>query len=70
MTLIDKEIKNNFKDKPTEKQMKIYKKHGSEFVKGFCFVYAHEDVVIPIIMGGRQPEAIEFRTDWGLHNTT
>ena len=63
---VDKEIKDKCKDKPTEKQMKIYKKHGSEFIKGLCFAYAHEDVVIPIIMGGRSPEAIEFRSRLGF----
>ena len=63
---VDKEIKDNFKDKPTEKRMKIYKKHGSEFIKGLCFVYAREDVVVPIKMVGRSPEAIEFRSRLGF----
>ena len=44
--LIDKEIKDKFKDCPTKEQIKKHKKHGSEFNKDLNFVYAHEDVVI------------------------
>ena len=62
----DKAIKGKFKNKPTEKQIKKYKKHGSYFIKGLCFVYAREDVVIPVIMGGGSPEAIEFRSKLGF----
>ena len=52
--LVGKEIKGKFKDKkPTEEQIRKYKSHGSEFDKDVKFVYAREDVVMPVIMGGK-----------------
>ena len=63
---VDKEIKGKLKDKPTEKQIKKYKKLGSEFIKDLYFVYAHEDILIPIIMKGRSPKASEFRSKLGF----
>ena len=57
---VDKEIKGKFKDTYlTKQQIKKYKKHGSEFIKGVKFFYAHENIVIPVIMGSRSPKAIE-----------
>ena len=63
---VDKEIKGKFKNCPTKKQFKKYKKYGSELIGGIKHIYAHEDVVIPVIMGGRSPEAIEFRSKHGF----
>ena len=58
----DKVSKGKFKNCPTKEQIKKYKRHGSEFDKDVKFVYAHQDVVIPVIMGEKSPEAIEFRS--------
>ena len=60
MILLTKKLRAT--DKPTEKQIKKYKKYGSELIKGLCFVYEREDIVMPMIMVGRSPEAIEFRS--------
>ena len=60
---VDKEIKGKFKDSyPTKQHITKYKKHGSEFIKGVKFIYAHENVVIPVIMSSRSPKAIEYRS--------
>ena len=63
---VDKEIKRKFKNCPTKEQIKKYKKYGSEHIKGIKHSYVHEDVVIRVIMGGRSPEAIEFRSKLGF----
>ena len=62
----DKEIKSKFKNCPTKEQIKKYKKCGSELIEGIKHIYANEDVVIPVIMGGRSPEAIKFRSKLGF----
>ena len=47
--LFDKDIKGKFEtDYPTEQQIRNYKRHGSEFVEGIKFIYAHECIIIPI----------------------
>ena len=33
--LVDKEIKDKFKDRPTKEQIQKYKKYGLEFIEGF-----------------------------------
>ena len=63
---VDKEITGKFKNCSTKEQIKKYKKDSSEFSKDLSFVYEHEDIVIPIIIGGRSPEAIEFRSKLGF----
>ena len=63
---VDKEIQGKFRNCPTKEQIKKYKKHGSKLIKGIKHIYAHEDVVIPVIMGGRLPEEIEFRSKLGF----
>ena len=63
---VDKEIKDKFKNCPTKEQIKKYKKYGPELIEGIKHIYAHEDVVTPAIMGGRSPEAIEFRSKLGF----
>ena len=41
--LVDKEIKGKFETNyPTEQQIRKYKRHGSEFIEGIKFIYAHE----------------------------
>ena len=66
--LVDKEIKGKFKDSyPTKQQIKKYKRHGSEFAKDVKFVYPHENVVTPIIMGNISPKGIEFRSRLGFN---
>ena len=64
--LVDKEIKGKFKYLPTKGQIKRYKKYGSEFIEGVKHSYAREDVLMPVIMGGRSPEAIKFRAKLGF----
>ena len=60
-------LKNyQFKNYPTNEQIKKYKKFGSELIKGFKHIYPHEDVVIPVTIGGRSPEAAEFRSKLGF----
>ena len=72
----DKEIKGKFKDNcPTKQQIKKYKRHGSKLKisndikdKDVKFVYAYEDVVIPIIMTSRSLKAIKFRSKLGFNH--
>ena len=60
---VEKEIKSKFKDSyPTKQQLKKYKKHVSEFIKGVKFIYAHENFVI----GRRSPKEIEFKSKLGF----
>ena len=49
--LVDKEIKGKFKtNNLTDEQIKKCKIHGSELIGGEKFMYAHEGVIIPVIM--------------------
>ena len=69
--LVDKEIKSKFKtNNPTKEQIKKYKRHGSELIDGENFVYAHEGIIIPVIMHCRIPESCKFKRSLGfkLHN--
>ena len=60
--LVDKKIKGKFKTNiPTDKQIKEYKKHGSELIDCKKFMYAHEGIIIPIIMHCRTPESCKFK---------
>ena len=66
--LIDKEIKGKLETNyPTEQQTRKYKRHGSEFIEGTKFMYAHECVIIPVIMHCRSPTTIEFRSKLGFN---
>ena len=59
--LADKEIKGKFKtNNPTNELTKKYKKHGSELIDDGKFVYAHEGIIIPVIMHCRTPESCNF----------
>ena len=62
--LVDKEIKGKFEiNYPTEQQIRKYKRHGSEFIEGIKFIYAHECIITPIIMHCRVAslKSIEFK---------
>ena len=50
---------------PTEQQTKKYKRHGSEWLKDDKYMYAHERIITPIIIGCRvaTPKLIEFRSN-------
>ena len=49
--LASKEIKGKFETNyPTKQQIRKYKRHGSEFIKDMKFMYAHECIIIHIIM--------------------
>ena len=61
--LVDKDIKDKFETNYlTEQQIRKHKRHGSEFIKDIKFMYAHECIIIPIIMHCRAatPKSIEF----------
>ena len=54
--LVDKEIKGKFKtNNLTDEQIKKFKIHGSELIEGEKFMYAHESVIIPVIIHCRTP---------------
>ena len=65
--LVDKEIKGKFKtNNLTDEQIKKYKRHGSELIDGEKFVYAHEGIIIPVIMHCRTPESCKFIRSLGF----
>ena len=52
--LIDTEIKGKCATKnPMKKQIRKYKRHNSKLIDGEKFVYAHEDIIMSIIMSCR-----------------
>ena len=68
--LVEKEIKDKFETNyPTEQQIIKYKRHGSEFIKDIKFMYAHECIIIPVIMDCRVStrKSIEFRSKHGFN---
>ena len=68
--LVHKEIKGKFETNyPTEQEIRKYKRHGSEFIKDIKFTYAHECIIILIIMDCRvaTPKSIEFRSKLGFN---
>ena len=70
--LIYKEIKSKFETNYlTKQQIRKYKNHGSEFIQGTKFMYAHECIIIPIIMHCRvsTPKPIEFKSKLGYDIT-
>ena len=65
--LVDKEIKGKFKtNNLTDEQIKKYKRHGSELIDGEKFVYAHEDIIVPVIMHCRTPEPCKCKRGLGF----
>ena len=68
--IVDKEIKRKFETNyPTEQQIRKYKRHGSELLKDEKFMYAHEDIITPIIIHCRvsTPKTIKFRSKLGFN---
>ena len=71
-SLVDEEIKGKFDSKkPKKQQIKNYKRNGSELIKSEKFMYAHECIMIPIIMhcGVATPKSIEFRLRFGFNQS-
>ena len=65
--LVDTEIKGKLKtNNTTDKQIKKYKKHGSELINGEKFVCAHEGIIIPVIIHCRTPESCNFKRSLGF----
>ena len=67
--LVRKEIHGRCEtNNPTEQQTRKYKRHGSEWLKDDKYMYAHEGIITPIIIGCKAatPKSIEFRSNLGL----
>ena len=65
--MVDKEVKGKFKtNNLTDEQIKKYKRHGSELIDSEKFVYAHEGIIIPVIMHCRTPESCKFKRGLGF----
>ena len=65
--LVDKKIKDKFKtNNPTNEQIRNYKKYGPELFDGEKFAYAHEVIIIPVIMHCRTPESCKFKRSLGF----
>ena len=62
--MVHKEIifNNNLRDK----QIKKYKRHGSELIDGEKFMQAHEGIIVPVIMHWRTPESCKFKRSSGF----
>ena len=68
--LVDKEVKGKFEiNYPTEKQIRKYKRHGSEFIKNIKFMYTDECIIIPTTMHCivATPKSIEFGSKLGFN---
>ena len=65
--LVDKKIKDKFKtNNPTNEQIRNYKKYGPELFDSEKFAYAHEVIIIPVIMHCRTPESCKFKRSLGF----
>ena len=65
--LVDKEIKDKFQtNNLTGEQIKKYKRHGLELIDGKKFAYAHEGIIIPVIMHYRTPESCKPKRSLGF----
>ena len=65
--LVDKEIKGKFKtNNLTHARIKQYKIHGSELIDSDKFMYAHEGLIIPVIMYCRTRESCKFKRNLGF----
>ena len=62
--LVRKEIHGKY----TDEQVRKYKRYGSEWFKDDKYLYAHEDIMTPIIMYCKEstPKATEFRSKSGF----
>ena len=69
--LVDKEIKERLKaNNLTNKKIKKHERYGSELIDGERFVFAHEGIIIPVIIHCRTPESCKIKRSLGikLHN--
>ena len=69
--IVDKEIKGQFETNyPTEQQIRKYKRHGSEFIESIKIIYAHECIIIPMIIHCRvsTQKKIKLRSKLGFIN--
>ena len=65
--LVDKEIKGKSKtNNLTDEQIKNYKIQGSELIDGEKFMYAHDGVIIPVIMHCITPKSCKFKRNLGF----
>ena len=65
--LVGKEIKGKFNtNNLTDKQIKKYKRHGSELVDGEKNIYVHEGIIISVTMHCRKPEPCKFERSLGI----
>ena len=53
----------------TKQQIRKYKRHGPELIKDEKFMYAHENIITPVIMHCKisTPKSIEFRSKLGFN---
>ena len=68
--LVRKEIHGRYEtNNPTEQQIGKYKRYGSEWFKDDKYLYAHENIITPIIIHCKvlTPKSIEFRSKLGLN---
>ena len=71
MTWLINALKDKFKtNNLTDEQIKKYKIHGSELFDGEKLMYAHEGVIIPVIMHCRRAESCKFKInlEFKLHD--
>ena len=69
--LVKKYIKDKFKtNNLTDEQIKKYKIHGSELFDSEKFMYAHEGVIIPVLIHCRRPDSCKFKRnlEFKLHD--
>ena len=58
---------NKFKtNNQANEHIKKYEKHGSELIDGAKFVYAHEGIIITVIMHCRTPESCKFKRNFWI----
>ena len=68
--LVDKEIKGKFETNyPTKQQIRKHKRRGLELIENKKCMYAHECIIIPVIMHSRvsTPKSIEFISKLGFN---
>ena len=66
---VDQEIKGKFKsNNQADEQIKKYKRHGSELIDGEKIVYAHEGIIIPVIIHCRTLKEIKRSLGFKLHD--
>ena len=66
MTWLIKKLKENLRPIFQQINIKKYKKHGLEIIDGEKFAYAHEGIIIPVIMHCGTPESCNFKRNLGF----